>query len=152
MHSHNACIFVTSPHCLSSSVSSNFLPERMKIHTGYIWLSFLHCIFLYVLHIACMRRCKLLLVTFVSLFSFDVGYQMGSQSAAQVDANSHWLHLYLFSQNYTGCIWLTFSPLYIIKWVFRLLAWKDTSSHCLHLLVVAPNLSPEKSLRQNCII
>ena len=45
MQSHIGCICSTFLHCAFSNVSSNNLPERMRIHTGCICLTFLHCVF-----------------------------------------------------------------------------------------------------------
>ena len=44
-HSHTGFIGLTFLHCVFSNVSSNGLPERMHIRIGCICLSSLHCVF-----------------------------------------------------------------------------------------------------------
>ena len=101
--------------------------------------------------LACLRGCKVTLITFVQLLStvcFQVCLQMACSRrgivtlhafawlfsifkcvlklSTQKVAKSHWLHLFVFS------------PLCILECVLKLLAWTEAKSHWLHLFDFSP--------------
>ena len=118
-----------------STVSSNYLPEKMQGRIGCICTLFHQGSFRMFSKIACMNRCK---VTNGCIHTFFFNCLL--KLSARTDAKWHWLHL------------SAFSPEWVFKCVLKLPACTDAKSHWLHLNAfsnVSSNCLPEQM--QSCI-
>ena len=121
MQSHTSCICPIFLHCTFSKVSSNCLPERRHICIGCIFWLFSTVSIQMSGQIVSLQVCKVTLVTFVWLFS-SVFFKCVLKWHDREDAKSQKLHL------------SDFSPLCILKCVFKLSVREKVYSHWLHFL------------------
>ena len=95
------------------NVSSSCLPEKKHIHIGCICLTFIRCVFLNVsskrLHKRMPNHIGCICSTFLRCAFSDVPSSCLNQ----------WMH------NYTGCISFCFSPLCVLRCLFKFPNWED---------------------------
>ena len=133
-HNHIGCICLTFPQCAFLNVSSNRLPGRMHNHIGCIFRTFLHCVFSNVSSKRLPEKQQLTIREeaqshWLHLFVFSplCVFKCVLKTLAEEDAKSHWLHLF------------DFSPVCIFKCVLKMSALGDAKSHWFESIFVTPN-------------
>ena len=120
MHDCTGCIYLSFSHCSFPNASSKYLNQIMQNHNVCIYTNFSFvCLKIYP-QILCIQGCILTPLAFVWRFSAMYFQMCFSNCLFVVEAYSHWSHL------------VDFSPLCVLKCVFKLAFQGDAKWHWSH--------------------